>query len=134
MGRGCRMGPGPDTEGSGAVGGCAAAAGAIGGDGREGLAGCGLLTVFWFDGRMLREEESEACAGSGGGGMWCEEERRGAVGGCGEAGTELRSGIVVEGDDGDDVDDVGEALVVSEGRYEGSAFCLGKWVRLISLL
>lgn len=61
------MGPGPETLGSGATGGDVAA-GAIVGDGREGLEVFGLLTVFWFEGRMLREGDSDD-AGTGGGGI-----------------------------------------------------------------
>lgn len=71
MGRGWRMGPDAEAElVSGAVGAGAEAAEAMVGDGREGLDEGTLLTVTWFEGRMLREGESEACAGLGGGGMW----------------------------------------------------------------
>lgn len=58
--------------------------------------------MFWFEGRMLRDG-SDACAGSGGGGIWWEE-RREALCGYGDAGTELRSGMVggcIEDDGGD---------------------------------
>lgn len=46
-----------------------------------------LLTVLWFEGRMSRLEEE---LGTGGGGICCEDARRG----WGDGGTELRSGIV----------------------------------------
>lgn len=95
------MGPGPETLGSGAIGGGAAAAAVKVGDGRDGSEALALLTVYWFEGRMFRDGDPADWTGTGGGGIWWEEERREAFRGCGEAGTVLRSGMV-DAEGGDD--------------------------------
>jgi len=59
------------------------------GDGRDEEAPT-LLTALWFEGRMLRDGD----VGTGGGGICCEDARRGAVARTwGDGGTELRSGM-----------------------------------------
>lgn len=62
--------------------------GANWGEGSDALEGRrAWLTVFWLEGRILKEGE--------GGGIWFDEGRRELVTERGEAGTELRSGIVM---------------------------------------
>ena len=82
-GRGWRIGPGPGP--TPVLSPKVNITGGWWGDGSDGFPA--LLTTFWFDGRMSREE----VAGTGGGGICWEDTRRG----WGEGGTELRSGMTL---------------------------------------
>lgn len=66
------------------------------GEGRDGAIGAPVVTAFMLDGRMLSAVSAggEPGAGAAGGGICCDEVRRDSERTRGDAGTELRSGMV----------------------------------------
>ena len=90
MGRGCRMGPGPEISPEASFDGIPAMLpeGWNCGEGREDE-GPAWLTMLWFEGRIFSDGE----LGTGGGGICCDDARRART--WGDAGTVLRSGMLV---------------------------------------
>lgn len=97
------------------------------GEGRDGAIGAPVVTAFMLEGRMLRaaSDGGEPDAGAAGGGICCDEVRRDKDRTRGDAGTELRSGMVQGGK-------ISCGLVERSSNLFNRLARLRMWIRLLS--